>query len=118
MGIKPEAVPANIRDAVEQAAHTAMESRLKTIISRDADAAVKDRVLAGTNPITMLSERVDLARQGVAHIAQDAKVKTILDDTAKLLFSKFTALKTAGFTETQAFELLRAEVAGRAGRER
>ena len=62
--------------------------------------------------------RVGAARDGIAHIVQDAKVDAVLTDTAKLLWKKYQVLKAAGFSDTQAFDLVLAEVQGRSSRNR
>ncbi len=118
MGIAPEKLPAAVVEAIKTSTVNAMNTRTKALIQRDVDTTVKETVLKGVRPLDMLDARVQAAREGIAHISQDAKVEAVLGDTAKLLWKKFVALKTAGFTETQAFDLVLAEVQGRAARNR
>jgi len=118
MGVAVNALPAGISEAIKTATVTSFNSRAKSLILRDADSAVKSQLLRGASPMDMLGNRLRAAKDGIAHIAADGQVRDILNDTAKLLFDKLTALKTAGFTDEQAFNLLLAEVSGRAGRSR
>lgn len=116
MGKTPAQLSADMKSAIKTAATSALNVRAKTIIQRDVDSAVKDTVLAGAKPLDLLDARMAAAKQGIGHIAADAKVAAILDDTAKLLWKKYQALKNNGFSESQSFDLLLAEVQGRASR--
>jgi len=118
MGVRADKLPSKVKAAIKTAATKALNTRAKAVIQRDVDAAVKEKVLAGAKPLDLLDARMDAAKKGIAHIATDAKVEAVLGDTAKLLWKKYNALKTAGFSETQAFDLLLAEVQGRASRNR
>ncbi len=118
MGIRPEQLPSTVVDAIKVSAATGISTRTKALIQRNVDSSVKDAVLKGAKPLEMLDARVQAASDGIAHIVQDGKVDAVLADTAKLLWKKYAALKTAGFTDTQAFDLVLAEVQGRAGRNR
>ena len=118
MGTTVDKLPSNMKSAIKTAATSALNVRTKAIIQRDVDAAVKDKVLAGAKPIDLLDNRMKAAKQGIHFIAGDTKVEKILEDTAKLLWKKFKALTGAGFNDTQAFDLLLAEVQGRASRNR
>lgn len=118
MGIAVDKLPDQVMEAIKTAATSAMNTRTKALIQRDVDMAVKETVLQGVKPLDMLDARVNAAKEGIAHITQDAKVDAVLADTAKLLWKKFQALKTAGFTDPQAFDLVLAEVQGRASRNR
>jgi H2-forming N5,N10-methylenetetrahydromethanopterin dehydrogenase-like enzyme len=116
MGINPASIPANIKKAIRDAVLTALSTRLNTLIQRDADTAVKDHILVGAKPLDMLDNRVSAARDAIAHIVADSRVNAVLADTANLLYKKFQALRTAGFSETQAFEILLAEIQGGASK--
>ena len=118
MGIPVNKLSVEVMEAIKTASTSAMNTRTKALIQRDVDLAVKGTILQGVKPLDMLDVRVQAARDGIAHIAQDAKVDAVLTDTANLLWKKLQALKTAGFTETQAFDLVLAEVQGRASRNR
>ncbi len=116
MGVTVAQLSSDVKAAIKTATINALNVRAKAIIQRDVDTAVKSKVLAGVSALQMLDDRVMAASQGIAQIAGDAKVDAVLADTAKLLWKKYNALKTAGFTPTQAFDLLHAEVQGRASR--
>jgi len=116
MGVKEDQLPASVKTAIKTATTNAIETRTKAIIQRDVDKSVKDTILKGVSPLDMLDTRVIAAKEGIAHIRTDPNVDSVLQDTSTLLWKKFNALKTAGFSETQAFDLLLAEVQGRASR--
>ena len=118
MGTTASKLPADIKTAIKAATASALDTRAKALIHRDVDSVVKEKVLAGSKPIDMLDARMQAAKDGIAHIAGDAKVEAVLSDTARLLWKKYNALKTAGFSESQAFDLLLAEAQGRASRNR
>lgn len=118
MGITVSQLPTNVQTAIKTATESAMNVRTKAVIQRDVDFAVKSTILKGAKPIDMLDARVKAAKEGIAHIAADTKVTAVLTDTANLLWKKLTALKQAGFSDTQAFDLLLAEIQGRASRNR
>lgn len=118
MGVAPDKLPAEIVAAITTSASSAMNTRTKALIQRNVDTTVKETVLKGVKPLDMLDARVQAAKEGIAHITQDAKVDAVLADTAKLLWKKYNSLKTAGFTDTQAFDLVLAEIQGRAARNR
>jgi hypothetical protein len=118
MGLAPDKLPAEVVDAIKASTSSAMNTRTKALIQRNVDTTVKGTVLKGVKPLDMLDARVQAARDGIAHITQDAKVDAVLADTAKLLWKKYSALKAAGFTDAQAFDLVLAEVEGRAARNR
>ena len=118
MGIPVAQLSKEVTDAINTATASAMNLRTKTIIQRDVDSAVKGALLQGAKPLDMLDARVSAAKDGIGHIVADAKVGQVLADTAKLLYKKFDALKNAGFTDTQAFDLVLAEVQGRSSRNR
>lgn len=118
MGVRVDKLPSNVKTAIKTATTSVLNIRAKAIIQRDVDAAVKEKVLAGAKPIDLLDSRMEAAKKGIAHIATDAKVEAVLGDTAKLLWKKHSALTNAGFTDTQAFDLLLAEARGRASRSR
>ena len=118
MGISVNKLPSDVVDAIKTATSSAMNIRTKALIQRDVDAVVKDTVLQGVKPLDMLDARVNAAKEGIAHISQNVQVDAVLSDTAKLLWKKYLALKTAGFTDTQAFDLVLAEVKGRSSRNR
>ena len=118
MGIKASDMPLDVKDAVRAAAEAAMKARTKVVIQRDVDLAVKSTLLQGMKPLDLLDARVVAAKDGIGHIAQNNNVDSVLADTATLLRKKYTALVKAGFDDQQAFDLVLAEVQGRASRNR
>lgn len=116
MGIDPKKLPPDVKSAIETATINALNIRTKAVIQRDADVAVKEVVLAGQAPIELLDDRMSVAQESLTHIVEDTKVEQVLNDTARLLWKKLNAFTNAGFNETQAFDLLLAEVEGRASR--
>jgi hypothetical protein len=118
MGVREGDLPNSVKTAIKTATQNALNARSKAVIQQDVDSVVKDKVLGGVKPLDLLDARMQAAKQGIAHISADAKVDAVLTDTAKLLWKKYNALKNAGFTEDQAFNLLLGEVQGRASRNR
>ena len=116
MGVRERDLPSSVKNAIKTATQNALNARSKAVIQRDVDSVVKDKVLGGVKPLDLLDARMQAAKQGIAHISADAKVDAVLKDTAKLLWKKYNALISAGFTEDQAFSLLLGEVQGRASR--
>ncbi len=116
MGIDPGKLSASVKAAVKAATAKAMSNRATTLIQRDADAVVKDTLLAGAKPLNLLDARMSAAKAGIHHVAGSSDVEGILQETATLLWKKFGALKSVGFTDEQAFELVLAEVSARAAR--
>lgn len=118
MGIPVNQLSKDVMEAIRTSALSAMNVRTKALIQRDVDKSVKETVLQGVKPLEMLDARLVAAKEGIGQILKDKKVEVILADTAELLWKKFLALKKAGFTDTQAFDLVLAEVQGRASRNR
>lgn len=118
MGVASNLVSQDIKNAISAAAESALSARAKTLIQRDVDKAAKNTLLAGTTPVDLLNERVIAAKVGIQQVAGDSNVEDILNETAKLLKKKYDAFVKVGFTAEQAFDLLKVEVAGRAGRSR
>jgi len=118
MGVRENQLPTSVKNAIKTATTTALNIRAKAVIQRDVDAAVKAKLLSGVTPLGMLGDRMKAAKDGLHVISTDPSVEEVLKDTAVLLWKKFAALKTAGFSPSQAFDLLHAEVQGRASRNR
>jgi hypothetical protein len=57
-----------------------------------------------------IGDRLSSALKGVQLVSQSADLKKMLEENAKMLFAKKKALVDAGFTETEAFQLIVAEV--------
>lgn len=116
MGTTANKLPADVKTAIKTATTSALNVRAQAVIQRDVDAAVNDTILADVKPIDILDYCIKVAQDGISHIATDDKVAAVFDHTAKLLWKKFQALTTAGFSTDQAFDLILAEVQGRASR--
>jgi hypothetical protein len=111
-------LPASVKDTAAKATQDILDARTKAMIQRDVEAAVKAKINVGADAMAQLSGRMAAASQGLQLVAGDANVNRVLKDTAQLLYKKYRYLVEAGFTQEQAFSLLQAEVAGRAGRNR
>lgn len=116
MGLSVVELSAEMMEAIRTASINALNTRTRALVHRDVDAAAKATLLRGTKPLDVFNDRVTAAMEGISYVAQDAKVDSVLNDTARLLWKKFQALKNSGFNEEQAFELVLAEVQGRASR--
>jgi hypothetical protein len=116
MGVSVSQLSPEIVKNIDSAVKSSLDARMQTLIHHDAEKAVKETVLAGTQPLEALDSRISAAQAGVRFVSTDAKVEAVLDDTAHLLWKKYQALIKAGFSEQQSFDLLLAEVTGRASR--
>ena len=99
-----------IRDKTEEVA----ASRL----SRDLDAIAGNAVAGATAHDVNIRIKDSLAT-GVSRInaiVADSKYAELVEQSARMLFRKYQALKNAGFTDEQSFELVKAETLARGGR--
>jgi hypothetical protein len=62
---------------------------------------------------TAMNSRLSSALKGVQLVSQSADLQKMIDENAKMLFSKKQALENAGFTSDQAFQLILAEVSAK-----
>ena len=60
-----------------------------------------------------MSVRLSSALQGIQLVSQSADLQKMIDENAKMLFAKKTALETAGFSKDEAFQLILAEVSAK-----
>jgi hypothetical protein len=64
----------------------------------------------------LIASKLTQAKDGVKLVSQSVDLNEILVENAKMLRKKWQALVDAGFTEAQSFELIKAEVEGKAAR--
>lgn len=108
----------SVYEAVKLSTEKTLQSRTKTIIQQETDQKVKEILSKGIDPLSRISTRLGDASKGLTHITQNPDVDKVLQETAKLLFKKFSFLKAAGFTDQQAFDLVKAELESQSGRPR
>ena len=105
-------IPADIQTVISKTASEAGKVSLQSYVKSRAIAEGK-QIFRATNYQTAISTRLQDALAGVQLVTLDPKLQQILEENAKVLFAKKTALTKAGFTDSEAFQLLLAEVAAK-----
>lgn len=100
-----------IRD-IQNASKEASDVVTKQNINKKALKLGKE-VFRDTDHKKLIGARINSALKGVEVVTQSSDLKKILDENAKMLFSKMTALQNAGFSDDQAFQLILAEVSAK-----
>lgn len=106
------ALPTDVKKIVDSASKQAGSVVTKQNINKHALRYGKE-VFRETNHKKMIGERISSALKGVEVVTQSSDLQKILDENAKMLFSKMRALKSAGFTDDQSFQLIIAEVSAK-----
>jgi hypothetical protein len=65
------------------------------------------------DPKKAITDRLSSALVGIKLVSQSPTLQEMLDENAKMLFAKKTALIKAGFTADEAFQLILAEVSAK-----
>ena len=100
-----------IKETVDEATTTAAKSYISKAALVEAKGAfrVEDYTAA-------VRTRLGTALEGVLTVSESEDLQKILDENAKMLYAKMTALVSAGFTADQAFQLIVAEVSAKRGK--
>jgi hypothetical protein len=109
--VVPGALPADLKDVIATASAAAAQRAVELSVTQDINEAVGD--LTRGSVLGRFDARVDLAKQGLVHIAESNDVKEIMRKRAEMLAEKKKALETAGFSPEEAMEILLADIAAR-----
>lgn len=108
-------LPAEITQAITRAARDAATRATARNLEREA-AGVARTFYQADRVDLLIADRLKAARDGMASVTKSPDLGTIIAENAKLLRKKWQALVDAEFTEDQAFQLILAEVEGKAAR--
>lgn len=98
-----------ISKTIDETATTVAGTLMKQNMTKKALQVGKELFRDGDHA-KAIGDRLSSALKGVQLVSQSADLKKMLEENAKMLFAKKKALVDAGFTETEAFQLIVAEV--------
>ncbi|MFX0141344.1 MAG: hypothetical protein ACFFDN_47340 [Candidatus Hodarchaeota archaeon] len=108
------------RQAIPLEYQTIIDAKSKEASSKTVEQYIgKQAILAGKSLLAVkdyraaVNERLGSALEGVQTVTLNPQLQEILNENAKMLFAKKTALVTAGFSDEEAFRLLVAEVSAK-----
>ncbi len=107
----PSDMKAAIKAASENTAQRATQRNLEVEAQKIARSFYQPASID-----VLIGSKLSQAVAGVQLVSQSADLGAILTENAKMLRKKWKALVDAGFTEDQSFELIKAEVEGKAAR--
>jgi hypothetical protein len=111
LGVAPSALPNDLKNLIMAVSATAAQRAVEFAVTKDIEEAVGD-VTRGSI-LDRFDTRVDVARQGLDHIAASNDVQAIMKKRATMLAQKKQALETAGFSSQEAMDILLADIAAR-----
>jgi hypothetical protein len=111
LGVAPDALPNQLKSAISTASTAAAHRAVELAVTKDIDQVIGD-VTRGS-VLGRFDARVDLARQGLDHIAASDDVQQIMKKRAEMLAAKKQALETAGFSSQEAMDIILADIAAR-----
>lgn len=104
-------LPADLQSLIESASSAAAAKALEVGVIKAAEDAAQE--FTSGDVLERFSAKAKLADKGLAHIAGSSEVDKILKNRAQLLAAKKKALETAGFTSTEAMDVVLADIAAR-----
>jgi hypothetical protein len=105
-------LPKEIQGAIDKKSVEVTSVIAEQFVGKSAIATGK-AMFRPDDPALAIGERLGSALAGVKVVSQSADLDKILAENAKMLKKKYEALKTAGFTEDQSFQLILAEVSAK-----
>jgi hypothetical protein len=102
-------LPPKISRAIDETATTVAGTLTKQNMTKKAVQVGKE-LFRDVDHAKAIGDRLSSALKGVQMVSQSADLKKMLEENAKMLFAKKKALVDAGFTDTEAFQLILAEV--------
>ncbi len=112
LGIRPsEGLPPEVSALARSAAETAAAKATELAVVQEAEEAAKTVVRGDV--LKRFDSKIDLAAQGMNHIAGSQDVEDILKNRAELLAKKKKALVDAGFTDDEAMQIVLADITAR-----
>ena len=100
-----------MKSAVDVAAAGAAQQVVQLGLAKVAEEA--SREITKGSLLGRFDEKLGLAAESIGHLGQSNDVDTVLKNRAELLAKKKKALVTAGFSDTEAMEILLADIAAR-----
>ena len=113
--LKVTTLPTDIQKGIDSAAKVAAQRATQRNIEVEATKTAKE-FYQDVSVSKLVSSKLAQAKLGVNAVVQSADLEDILKENARMLRKKWQALKDAGFSEKEAFELIKAEVEGKAAR--
>jgi hypothetical protein len=113
--LKLTTLPDSLKKGIKSAAKTAAERATSRNLEVEA-MKVSREFYQPAAVDKLISAKLTQAKAGVKVVSQSADLAEILKENAKLLRKKWQALVDAGFTKDQAYELIKAEIVGKAAR--
>jgi len=105
-------LPATFKNVVNKAAKETNIAATQRYVQKEALLAGKE-FYRDKSIQTAMNSRLSSALKGVQLVSQSADLQKMIDENAKMLFSKKQALENAGFSADQAFQLILAEVSAK-----
>lgn len=108
-------LPDDVKKGISSAARTAAQRATKRNLEVEALKIAKS-FYQPTSVADLIAGKLGQAKQGVNAVSKSADLDAILKENAKMLRKKWQALVSAGFSEDESFQLIKAEVEGKAAR--
>jgi hypothetical protein len=116
LGIGPrDPLPDDIKKGINSAAKTAAQRATQRNLESEALKVAKG-FYQPFSISELIADKLGQAKKGVSLVAQSADLNEILKENATMLRKKWQALVNAGFQADEAFQLILAEVQGKAAR--
>lgn len=106
-------LPPEIQAAIDKKSVEVTAVIAEQFVGKSALAAGKAIVGPTVDAGAAITARLGTALAGVQLVSQSSDLDKILAENAKMLWKKYLALKTAGFDDTQSFQLILAEVSAK-----
>jgi len=107
--LKAPSLSPEISKIIDDTATTVAATLTKQNVTKKALQVGKELFRDGDHA-KAIGDRLSSALKGVQLVSQSADLKKMLEENAKMLFAKKKALVDAGFADTEAFQLILAEV--------
>ncbi len=104
-------IPPSVQSIIDTAVLTASRQAIELGVTKDAEQAANDTSVQVV--FDGFAEKVSVARQGIDLIQGSQDVQAILQRRAELLWAKRRALEAAGFSSTEAMQIILAELGPR-----
>ena len=105
-------LPANVKTMISKAAKETENTATLRFVKKEALTVGKE-FYREQSIQTAMNARLSSALAGVQMVSTSVDLQKMIDENAKMLFAKKTALETAGFSTTEAFQLILAEVSAK-----
>lgn len=110
-------LPTDVMDGIISAAKEAAQRSTKRNLEVEATKIAKT-FYQDVDITQLIGTKLKQASVGVSLVSQSADLDSILKENAQMIRKKWKALNDAGFSKDEAFQLIKAEVEGKAARSR